>query len=234
MEVMGRHPKDVWDLSAKKRKLLRNALRRKAYKEALSFKVALGPVSRSMPPKICNRVSNCVWESGGSTCECEKWPQWLADNCRQMGRAEPATNFVPNMSIDALTMSIKSTKGTVVSYYRPSGKKGFHFYKGIVRGAWSVKFPTGCRREVVAVISHASLASHEIDRHFVCPTLDVLRPPSYDWDVREITARQRHAQRLLQDPNELLFPEGRTESVHGTEEGATASSRYFNGYIAGK
>ena len=88
-----------------------------------------------------------------------------------------------------------------------------HFYKGIVRGAWSVKFPTGCRRDVVAVSSHAFLASHEIDCHFVSPTvvptLDVLRPPSYDWDVWEIAARQRHAD---------------TESMHGKEGGETASS----------
>ena len=66
------------------------------------------------------------------------------------GRAEPAPNFVPNRGIDPHTMNLEGTVGTLVSYYRPSGSKGFHFYNGKVHSSWSVMFPTGCRREVVA------------------------------------------------------------------------------------
>jgi len=103
------------------------------------------------PPKICNRVSNCTWERGGSTCECEQWPQWLHEHGLPTGRAVPALDFEPNISIDPTTMSKNGTKGTVASYYRPSGTKGFYFYNGIVQGAWSVQFPSGSRREVVAI-----------------------------------------------------------------------------------
>ena len=67
------------------------------------------------------------------------------------GRAEPALNFVPNGCIDPHTLSLEGTAGTLVSYFRPKGSKGFYFYNGSVHSSWSVMFPTGCRREVVAV-----------------------------------------------------------------------------------
>ena len=135
--------------SAKERKAMRNAHRmnRAPGKRSGTF----GPSNMKPPPKICNRVSNCSWDSGGSRCECEKWPQWLSEHGMPTGRAVPAPNFEPNSSIDPTTMSIDSTKGTVCSYYRPSGTKGFYFYNGIVHGAWSVQFPSGSRRDVVAI-----------------------------------------------------------------------------------
>jgi len=102
------------------------------------------------PPKICNRVANCVWDRGWSGCECEKWPQWLSQIGMPTGRAELAWHVMPNIIIDPFTMSVEATRGTVVSYYRPSGSKGLWF-PGIVQSAWSVKFPTGCCREVVAI-----------------------------------------------------------------------------------
>ena len=86
---------------------------------------AFGPANMAPPPKICDRVGKCSWDSGGSGCECEKWPQWLAEHGLPTKRAVPAPNFEPNMSIDAATMSIDAAKGTTCPYYRPLEQGAF-------------------------------------------------------------------------------------------------------------
>ena len=100
----------------------------------------LGPLWR--------RVAGCSFDSGGSGCECEKWPQWIADNA---SRAQRAENFDGNLILDPEARGISAEKGTACSYYRPSGSKGFYFYNGLVQGVFEVQFPSGKRRIVVSL-----------------------------------------------------------------------------------
>ena len=68
-----------------------------------------------------------------------------------------------------------------------------------------MQFPTGHRRDIVAVNSLA-FAGHGIE-HFVDPGLDLISPPFSKWLSEKIPAAQHHAVRALQDPNIQLFPE---------------------------
>jgi len=49
----------------------------------------------------------------------------------------------PNDGLDPGQASeLPAAKGTTVSYYRPSGSKGFFIYNGIVQQAFRVRFPS--------------------------------------------------------------------------------------------
>ena len=82
---------------------------------------------------------------------------------------------------------------------------GFYWYNGRVQSAFCVQFPTGHRRDIVAVSSLA-FAGHGIE-HFVDPGLDLTFPPFWKWSLEKIPAAQYHAVRALQDPNSQLLPE---------------------------
>ena len=73
------------------------------------------------PPPLCNRVANCGWSTGGSSCRCEEWPQWLANH----GRSALATAIETcegNVLLDPVdAVSLPTKRGSFVSYYRPSG-----------------------------------------------------------------------------------------------------------------
>ena len=85
------------------------------------------------------------WDRGGSKCEGEKWQQWWVEHGLRMRRAVGScgTGGEPHIRIEATTTSIVVTKGTLCSYYRSVGTKGFYFCNGIVHGACAVQFPSG-------------------------------------------------------------------------------------------
>ena len=54
-----------------------------------------------------------------------------------------AQTFQGNVGLDPGQASeLPAAKGTTVSYYRPSGSKGFFIYNGIVQQAFRVRFPS--------------------------------------------------------------------------------------------
>ena len=110
----------------------------------------LGPSSSAPPPLICNRVADCDWKSGGSGCECEKWPQWIAEN-KNTKRVQKVEKFNGNTAIDPEANDIAAKPGAQVSYYRPSGSKGFYYYNGKIESVYRVLFPSGQRKVVVAL-----------------------------------------------------------------------------------
>ena len=95
-------------------------------------------------------VADCGWKSGGSGCECEKWPQWLSEN-KNTARVQSVAKFTGNTAIDKHANDIEAVPGASVSYYRPSGSKGFYFYNGKIENAYDVQFPSGQRKVVVAL-----------------------------------------------------------------------------------
>ena len=104
------------------------------------------------PPKICNRVGDCEWKSGGSGCECEVWPQWLHQHGVPSGRATVVTGtFHGNTAIDSEATGIHAAGGSACSYYRPNGTTGFYFYNGLISSVHCVRFFTGKEKTIVAV-----------------------------------------------------------------------------------
>ena len=103
---------------------------------------------------MCNRVGACSWDSGGSPCECDKWPQWLAEHGiptkRAFSLAEGDT-WRGNEAIDVAANEFGTRKDMPIAYYRPSGSKGFYFYSGKLLGVWNVSYPTGKRINVVGI-----------------------------------------------------------------------------------
>ena len=80
------------------------------------------------------------------------WPrQSRRPSQQQAKKGGLSGDFEPNRSIDTDTLSLSAASGTKVSYYRPAGNKGFFFYNGVVSAAWTVMFPNGKRRAVVAL-----------------------------------------------------------------------------------
>jgi len=70
----------------------------------------LGPSSSAPPPFVCNRVALCEWKSGGSGCQCEKWPQWLSEN-KDTGRVQNVAKFNGNTAIDPEANDIEAEPG---------------------------------------------------------------------------------------------------------------------------
>ena len=70
------------------------------------------------PPPLCNRVANCGWSSGGSSCRCEAWPQWLATHGRSHATAIRTCEGNVVSDPDG-AVSLPVAKGSLVSYYRP-------------------------------------------------------------------------------------------------------------------
>ena len=136
--------------SAKERKALRSAwrLQRPAQEPA----GAMGPSAWTPPPPICNRVANCTWDSAGSGCKCDQWPQWLHRYGVPSGRAKPVDDFFDgNVEFDPGSAQLPVARGSGVSYFRPKGSKGFFFYSGVLGGVWSVQFPSGVCRIVAEI-----------------------------------------------------------------------------------
>ena len=66
-------------------------------------------------------------------------------------RLTAAETFAGNVEMDPKAHGVGARKGTDVSYYRPSGTKGFWFYAGLVQEVWLVQFPSGKKSHVVAL-----------------------------------------------------------------------------------
>ena len=138
--------------SAKERKLLRSA-HRMSKSNPKDRAGALGPSSMAPPPRICNRCGDCEFSSGGSGCECTEWPNWLLFQGLPSGRAKAITDvFEGNILEDPVDgKNLPAKPGSTVAYLRSGGKKGFHYYNGLVGGVWKVVFPTGKERIVVQI-----------------------------------------------------------------------------------
>ena len=59
---------------------------------------------------VSNRVADCGWKSGGSGCECEKWPQWLSEN-KNTARVQNVAKFNGNTAIDPEANDIEAEPG---------------------------------------------------------------------------------------------------------------------------
>ena len=115
---------------------------------------AYGPQSSAPPPRVCNRVAACEWNSKGSPCECAKWPQWLAEHGIPSKRAitlAAGDTWCGNEAIYVNANEFGTQKGMPISYYRPAGTKGSYFYSGKLLGVWNILFPTGKRINVVGL-----------------------------------------------------------------------------------
>ena len=70
-------------------------------------------------------MGNCIWESGGSPCRCDQWPQWIREHGIPSSRAvalPPGDHFAGNVGLDPDGAgALPAAQGSVVSYYCPKG-----------------------------------------------------------------------------------------------------------------
>ena len=70
---------------------------------------------------------------------------------KDKGRVQNVAKFKGNTAMDPKAKDISAKPGTHVSYFRPSGSRGFYFYNGLIENAYAVQFPSGQREVVVAL-----------------------------------------------------------------------------------
>ena len=125
---------------------MRSSIRAELRQQGIDDRKLKVSTEEDFPPPLCNRMG-VNWRKTTNDCSCKKWPEWVRRNlgvtaaCKQ--QREPITDSAGNEGV--------VIRGVKLMYWRVGAQSKQWWYNGSASECFSVRFPTGKTKDVVAL-----------------------------------------------------------------------------------